>query len=140
VISESYAKLYVRELQIFNLQRLALLTTVLSDSPPDPDLIYSAMQDKIHQPYRKTLIPALPAILSSMSPKTHKGLLGICLSGAGPTILALATENFDAIAGVIVQRFKDEGISCEWKVLEPADDGATIQDIPGDVPGYREGL
>ncbi len=75
-----------------------------------------------------------------MSPKTHKGLLGICLSGAGPTILALATENFDAIAGVIVQRFKDEGISCEWKVLEPADDGASIQDIPGDVPRYREGL
>ncbi|KAJ9502130.1 Trihydroxynaphthalene reductase [Exophiala xenobiotica] len=137
---EVLPKSYSRQDMIFNLQRLALLTTVLSDSPPDPDLIYSAMQDKIHQPYRKTLIPALPAILSSMSPKTHKGLLGICLSGAGPTILALATENFDAIAGVIVQRFKDEGISCEWKVLEPADDGATIQDIPGDVPGYREGL
>lgn len=98
------------------------------------------MQDKIHQPYRKTLIPALPAILSSMSPSSHKGLLGICLSGAGPTILALATENFDAIAGVIVQQFKDEGISCEWKILEPAEDGATIREVSGDVPGYRASL
>jgi homoserine kinase len=124
--------------QIFNLQRLALLTTVLGDSPPDPDLIYSAMQDKIHQPYRKTLIPALPAILSSMSPKTHKGLLGICLSGAGPTILALATENFEAIANVIIQQFNDEGISCEWIMLEPAEDGATVQEVPGDVPTYLQ--
>ncbi|KAJ9626639.1 homoserine kinase, variant [Exophiala oligosperma] len=137
---EVLPKSYTRQDMIFNLQRLALLTTVLSDSPPNPDLIYSAMQDKIHQPYRKTLIPALPAILSSMSPTSHKGLLGICLSGAGPTILALATENFDAIAGVIVQHFKDEGITCEWKVLEPAEDGATIREVPGDVPGYRTSL
>ncbi|KAL2401401.1 Homoserine kinase [Exophiala dermatitidis] len=133
---EVLPKTYSRQDMIFNLQRLALLTTVLGDSPPDPDLIYSAMQDKIHQPYRKTLIPALPAILSSMSPKTHKGLLGICLSGAGPTILALATDNFEAIANVIIQRFKDEGISAEWKILEPAEDGATVQEVPGDVLTY----
>lgn len=98
------------------------------------------MQDKIHQPYRKTLIPALPAILSSMSPKSHKGLLGICLSGAGPTILALATENFEAIADVIMAKFGDEGISCEWKLLEPAQDGATVQQLPGDVPAYLKTL
>jgi homoserine kinase len=71
-----------------------------------------------------------------MSPKTHKGLLGICLSGAGPTILALATENFEAIANVIMARFKEEGISCEWKTLEPAQDGATLQEVPGDVATY----
>lgn len=98
------------------------------------------MQDKIHQPYRSTLIPALPAILSSMSPKTHKGLLGICLSGAGPTILALATDNFEAIAEVIMAKFQQEGISCEWKVLEPAQDGATLQEVPGDVPTYLRAI
>jgi homoserine kinase len=123
--------------QIFNLQRIALLTTVLSDSPPDPNLIYSAMQDRIHQPYRAGLIPALPAILSSMSPQTHPGLLGICLSGAGPTILALATANFENIASVIIDRFRQEGISCEWKVLEPAEDGSTVEEEDGDVASYR---
>ncbi|RVX69410.1 Homoserine kinase [Exophiala mesophila] len=133
---EVLPKQYSRQDMIFNLQRLALLTTVLSDSPPDPDLIYSAMQDKIHQPYRKTLIPALPAILSSMSPKSHQGLLGICLSGAGPTILALATENFETIADVIMAKFGEEGISCEWKLLEPAQDGATVREVPGDVSSY----
>lgn len=115
--------------QIFNLQRLALLTTALSDSPPDPDLIFSAMQDKIHQPYRQGLIPGLSEILASVTPKTHHGLLGICLSGAGPTILALATENFEGIATAIIERFKQEGISCEWKVLEPAEDGATVIEV-----------
>lgn len=116
-------------LQIFNLQRLALLTTALSDSPPDPQLIYSAMQDKIHQPYRQTLIPGLTQILASVTPRTHNGLLGICLSGAGPTILALATGNFEGIATAIIDRFKLEGINCEWRVLEPAEEGATVQEI-----------
>ena len=73
-----------------------------------------------------------------MSPQTHPGLLGICLSGAGPTILALATNNFESIASVIIDRFRQEGISCEWKVLEPAEDGATVQEVQGDVQTWRK--
>ncbi|ODV93908.1 hypothetical protein PACTADRAFT_77402 [Pachysolen tannophilus NRRL Y-2460] len=111
---------------VFNLQRLAVLTTALTRSPPNPELIYPAMQDRIHQPYRKTLIPGLTEILASVTPKTHPGLLGICLSGAGPTILALATHNFDLIAEEIVARFSKEGITCSWKLLEPAYDGMTV--------------
>ncbi len=81
------------------------------------------MKDRVHQPYRMALvsddvyrqqtfrsafktacsffntsdhqIPGLQQIVSDLTPKTHPGLLGICLSGAGPTILALATSNFD---------------------------------------------
>ena len=41
---------------MFNLQRLAVLTTALARSPPDPDLIYEAMKDRIHQPYRMALV------------------------------------------------------------------------------------
>ncbi|ETN40363.1 homoserine kinase [Cyphellophora europaea CBS 101466] len=122
---------YSRQDMIFNLQRLALLTTVLGDNTPNPALIYSAMQDKIHQPYRAGLIPALPNIISSITPATHKGLCGICLSGAGPTILALATENFEAIAQAAIAKFKEEGgINCEWMLLEPAEDGSTVVEIP----------
>lgn len=84
------------------------------------------MQDKVHQPYRKTLIPGLTEILQSVTPQTHPGLLGICLSGAGPTILALATDHFEEIAQVIVGKFKEKGMACEWEVLEPAEDGATV--------------
>lgn len=47
---------YTRKDVVFNLQRLAVLTTALATSPPDPDLIYEAMKDRIHQPYRMALV------------------------------------------------------------------------------------
>ncbi|KAK4104640.1 homoserine kinase [Parathielavia hyrcaniae] len=111
--------------QTFNLQRIALLPVALGQSPPDPELIYLAMQDKLHQPYRQTLIPGLTEIVESMTPGTQPGLLGVCLSGAGPTILALATSNFADIAGRIIAKFKENRIVCNWKVLEPAE-GTTV--------------
>jgi len=42
--------------QVFNLQRLAVLTTALTRSPPDPELIFEAMKDRVHQPYRRGLV------------------------------------------------------------------------------------
>ncbi|KAH8683074.1 GHMP kinase [Tricladium varicosporioides] len=117
---------YTRADVVFNLQRIALLPSALGHSPPDADQIYLAMQDKVHQPYRKGLIPGLPEILQSMSPKSHPGLCGICLSGAGPTILALATENFEGIAKVILETFAKQDIKCQWKLLEPAEEGTTV--------------
>jgi homoserine kinase len=117
---------YSRKDAIFNMQRLAVLTTALGQERPDPDMIYTAMQDKLHQPYRRGLIPGLTEILQSVTPQSHPGLLGICLSGAGPTILALATENFDSIANHLLEQFKKEGITCDWKLLEPAQEGTTV--------------
>lgn len=108
-----------------------VLSLALGQSPPDPGTIYCAMQDRIHQPYRKCLIPGLTEILNSMNPSTQPGLLGICLSGAGPTILALATTNFTDIAERIIEQFKGQGISCEWKVLEPDQEGATVEKSVG---------
>ena len=114
-------------IQVFNLQRAALLPAALGSSPPNPDMIYLAMQDKVHQPYRKTLIPGLTEVLQLMNPTTQPGLLGICLSGAGPTILALATGRFEEIADRIIAQFAANNISCQWKLLQPAQDGATVQ-------------
>jgi len=42
------------------------------------------------------------------------------LSGAGPTILALATGGFEAIAEDAREIFQGFGISIDWKVLEVA--------------------
>lgn len=83
------------------------------------------MQDKLHQPYRQVLIPGLTKIVESMTPATQPGLLGVCLSGAGPTILALATENFETIATKIIDEFKQNNIVCRWELLEPAE-GTTV--------------
>ncbi|KAL4398821.1 Trihydroxynaphthalene reductase [Malassezia pachydermatis] len=124
VLPETYSK---KDL-IFNLQRLAVLTTSLTRSPPDVGLIYQAMQDRVHQPYRKNLIPGLPRILASVTPSTHPGLLGICLSGAGPTILALATDNLQDIADTICAEFAKENITCDAKFLQVTEDGAVVRE------------
>ncbi|KAK0481606.1 ribosomal protein S5 domain 2-type protein [Armillaria novae-zelandiae] len=102
---------YTRKDLVFNMQRLAVLTTALAQSPPDPDLIYEAMKDRVHQPYRKALFTSM------ITPSSHPGLLGICLSGAGPTILALATHGFEAIAEDARAIFKKTGVEIDWKVL-----------------------
>jgi len=117
---------YSRKDLVFNLQRLAVLTTALAANPPDPDLIYEAMKDRVHQPYRKELIPGLPEVTSKITPETHPGLLGICLSGAGPTILALATGGFEAIAEDARAIFGTKGIEVDWKVLHVVP-GSSVQ-------------
>ncbi|EGO02752.1 hypothetical protein SERLA73DRAFT_102705 [Serpula lacrymans var. lacrymans S7.3] len=117
---------YTRKDLVFNMQRLAVLTTALGQSPPDPELIYEAMKDRVHQPYRKLLIPGLPAVTSLLTPSSHPGLLGICLSGAGPTILALATHNFEKIAEAARDIFRTEGIEVDWKVLEIAEGSKVV--------------
>jgi len=60
----------------------------------------------------------LPEVTSLITPQTHKGLLGICLSGAGPTILALGTEGFEKIAEDAARLFKEKGVEVDWKVLD----------------------
>ncbi|KAI9727176.1 MAG: hypothetical protein M1828_007377 [Chrysothrix sp. TS-e1954] len=117
---------YERKDVVYNLQRIPLLLRALEKSPPNPNTIYQAMQDKMHQPYRARLIPGLTEILSSMTPETHKGLCGICLSGAGPTILALAIDNFREIANAIEDIFRKHNVECSWQVLEEAGEGATV--------------
>ncbi|KAL5612215.1 hypothetical protein BROUX41_000245 [Berkeleyomyces rouxiae] len=121
---------YTRPDVTFNLQRIALLPVALGQSPPNPELIHLAMQDKIHQPYRQTLIPGLGDVVQSMSPATQPGFLGVCLSGAGPTILALATDNFEIIAEKIISILKAKNskpVTCQWKILEPAEGCSVVR-------------
>ncbi|KAG0225146.1 hypothetical protein BGX31_007756 [Mortierella sp. GBA43] len=122
--------MYERADVIYNLQRIAVLTTALSRSPVNSDLIYKAMSDKVHQPYRKHLIPGMAEMLEQITPKKYRGVVGICLSGAGPTILVLATENFEEIAAAvqdIFQRQPNGGIKSMYKVLDIVKEGATTE-------------
>ncbi|KAI9102660.1 ribosomal protein S5 domain 2-type protein [Phlyctochytrium arcticum] len=113
---------YSRADVVFNLQRLAVLTTALSSSSgttstePSPDLIYKAMQDRLHQHYRQHLVPGLPSILA-LNPADTPGLLGICVSGAGPTVLALVASTPDENVTAVAERVgtKIKGIWAAWE-------------------------
>ncbi|KAF9566017.1 hypothetical protein EC968_003913 [Mortierella alpina] len=122
--------MYERADVIYNLQRIAVLTTALSRTPVNADLIHKAMSDKVHQPYRKHLIPGMSEMLEKITPKTYPGVVGICLSGAGPTILVLATENFEQIASAVQDIFSRQpngGIKSIYKVLDVVESGAQTE-------------
>lgn len=65
---------------------------------------------------------------SAITPQTHEGLLGICLSGAGPTILALATKGFTQIVEDARRIFNEKGIEVDWLLLDVAGGSATTTD------------
>lgn len=72
-------------------------------------------------------IPGLLEVVSNITPETHPGLLGFCLSGAGPTVVALATGGFEAIAEDAEAIFMDEGIEVDWKLLDIAPEGSLVK-------------
>ena len=65
---------------------------------------------------------------SSITPDTHPGLLGICLSGAGPTILALAVGGFEAIAEDARRIFREKDVEVDWMVLDIVTEGSSVEE------------
>jgi homoserine kinase len=102
---------YSREDVVFNIQRSALLAQALGSGRWD--LVGEAMKDRIHQPYRAPLVPGLEAALAT----TASGLLGVALSGAGPTLLALADpERASDIGALFVEVFDRAGVRATARV------------------------
>jgi homoserine kinase len=96
---------------IFNLQRLALFLQLLHSG--DYGLLKQAMSDRLHQPYRQSLVPGLEAALQL----EHEHLLGVCLSGAGPSIVAVAENNLSAIESLLVACYAPLGIPYRIRTL-----------------------
>jgi homoserine kinase len=106
---------------VHNLQRCALFVGALDERRFD--LLGDAMQDRLHQAHRQTLIPGFADILAM---PRMPGLLGVALSGAGPSILALATERFDEIGKTIAGHFEKNGLDSTIRHLEAAQEGLTL--------------
>jgi len=109
---------------VFNLGRLALLVTALSQG--DFNMLSTAMEDRIHQPYRSNLVPGLKKVLAAAR---LAGARGVCISGAGPSLLALADNNFESIAQAMKDTFKQNGVHAHSLILEPGPIGATTLEL-----------
>ncbi len=96
---------------IFNLQRLALLLQSLQSG--DFSLLKQALNDRLHQPFRKKLVPGLEQALGL----EHEDLLGVCLSGAGPSIVGLAERNVDSIEALLRRCYEPLGIPFTIRTL-----------------------
>jgi homoserine kinase len=105
---------------VHNLQRSALFLAALEERRYD--LLWDAMQDRLHQGARQVLIPGLAEALAL--PRLP-GLLGIALSGAGPSVLALATGRYEEIGKAIAACFERHDLAPTIRTLEAAQEGLT---------------
>jgi len=71
--------------------RAALLATAVLTS--DASLLRTAMDDRLHQPYR---LPLLPGAAQLIETAYEIGAAGACLSGAGPSVLAICDSPLTA--------------------------------------------
>lgn len=108
---------------IFNLQRSSLMVAALLRS--EFHYLKEAMRDRLHQPYRAPLIPGFEQILQ-LNQEAIPGLAGICLSGAGPSVLAFAERNLDDIYGRIAAIFEQHDIQSRRFELQVDNQGRTI--------------
>ena len=99
------------------IRALALAEPVNRRSPtslrplrPSPTLLFTATQDKLHQPYRGTLMPPSTELIALFRSKGYAA----AVSGAGPCVLVLhygnAREAIDQIAS-------EQLASGHWRVL-----------------------
>ena len=106
---------------IFNLSRVALWLTALQMGRFD--LLRVATEDRIHQPYRSRIFPAMPVIIEAA---LISGAHGAFLSGAGSALLAIATEKQTAIGEGMLNAAERQGVRGRWFTCEIAHSGAAV--------------
>jgi homoserine kinase len=109
---------YSRADAIYNLQRATVLAAQFFSGKTDfhPEFF----EDRWHQPYRAALVPGLTEVLSTK----HPDVLGICLSGAGPSILAFVRDNAATVGELIRQTLAQRGVEAQPYVLAADNLGA----------------
>lgn len=97
---------------VFNLQRALLLVRAL-ETGRYADL-REALRDRWHQPTRQSFVPGLEQALAI----DHPAVLGVCLSGSGPSIAAFATETHAEAAAAELRRVYDQlRLACTIRTL-----------------------
>jgi homoserine kinase len=113
---------YSRADAVTNIQNSMLLLAAFTQGRPD--FLAAALEDRIHQPYRATLCPLLPALKElSGAP----GILGAVLSGAGPSVLMFLDPRTKVsakkIAAKVAAHLQQKRLSAELIVTEVAGRG-----------------
>ena len=89
-------------------------------------LLASALDDRMHEPYR---LPAIPGALDARQAALDNGAAAACLSGAGPGLIAFAAEGHDRIGRSMAQCFASAGLPARHWTLDSSEEGTQI--IPG---------
>uniref|UniRef100_A0A831TD07 Homoserine kinase n=1 Tax=Thermorudis peleae TaxID=1382356 RepID=A0A831TD07_9BACT len=122
-----------RQVAIATAARCALLVLALSTG--QFALLGEAMADDLHQPYRATLYPYL---VDAIAAARSGGAYGACLSGSGPSVLALAApDSAEAVRRQLARVVERHRMSAEVTILDIANEGATVNVAPQTSPGAQ---
>jgi len=97
---------------IFNTSRVALLIAALTTA--NWEMLHYATQDRLHQSYRSSLIPGMAEVFKE---SRKAGAKAVTISGAGPSLLALATENTEEIARAMENTFSKHQIKSDVQIM-----------------------
>lgn len=114
--------LVLREEAIYNLQRSALLCHTFLTG--EYGFLKTAMQDKLHQPFRKQLLPAYDEFEKSAY---ENGALGVCISGSGSTLLCFTENKEKLLQEKWSSLAKEKKISGRVVVAEIDNNGVSFQ-------------
>jgi homoserine kinase len=96
---------------IFNLQRALLLVRALEIG--EYGWLREALRDRWHQPARARFVPGLSDALAL----DHPSVLGVCLSGAGPSVAVLASGDPAGAAAALRAIYGRIGLPCTIRTL-----------------------
>jgi homoserine kinase len=94
---------YSREDAVANIQSTALLVAAFAQGRGD--LLRTAMEDRLHQPYRLEACPLLGLLLPLSE---NPAILGVALSGAGPSVLLITETEAPAALPTIIRQAADD--------------------------------
>lgn len=97
---------------VYNLSRAALFSSSLLTGKFEN--LKTGVDDRLHQPYRIGLIPRAQDVFDIAY--TH-GAYAAYISGAGPTIMAIADEQNEFFAGKLKFSLENAGLG-SWRVME----------------------
>jgi homoserine kinase len=108
---------------VFNVQRVALLLASLQQGRLDT--LGAALDDRLHQPYRRRLFPWMPAVADAAR---AAGALGCVLSGAGPSLLAITAgaDVSQAVAMAMEQALAQAGVRGSARALGVDTEGVVV--------------
>lgn len=108
---------------VFNLSHAAALVAAILRA--DGALLSIAMNDRLHQPARTRLVPALEPILEAAR---SAGAFGAALSGAGPAVLAFAPARLAArVVGAMEEAAEAEEAPGRGRVLRVRAAGVQVR-------------
>lgn len=108
---------------IFNLKHTAMLVQAVNTH--DEKLMKTALNDRLHQKYREKLIPGMFEIKEAL--KHEENVMGVVLSGAGPSVIIISYgNNLNKIKEIVSETWLDLNVKSKVLTLNVEENGAFI--------------